>query len=139
MAGTSHYNLSEFKEALVEFTAFFLDTCLDQVRFMEGLMEPNRLRVRVLLWAEEEARAGELPLKAGRLLEALLYRGELPRGEVPALLEMGDLHTRRSVSALVDRGVVRSESSRAPLRLALPAMASRWFPGLFPGPGPAAS
>ena len=81
-------NLSE--EALAEFTRFFLETCLDQVRFMEDLVQPNRLRDRILLWAEEEARAGALPAKAGQVLEAVLFRGELPRGHVPALLNTGD-------------------------------------------------
>ena len=34
----------------------FLETCLDQIRFMEGLVQPARLRERILTWAEEEAR-----------------------------------------------------------------------------------
>jgi hypothetical protein len=35
--------------------------------------------------------------------------------------------------ALVDKGVLTSESARAPLRLAFTAtLASRWLPGLFP-------
>ncbi|WP_154661687.1 hypothetical protein [Megalodesulfovibrio gigas] len=37
------------------------------------------------------------------------------------------------MAALQDQGVVTSESSRAPLRLAFPArLAPRWMPGLFP-------
>ena len=64
-----------------EFTRFLLSTCLDQVTFMEGLMRPDALRARILLWAEEEIRLDRLPLKSGAILEALLYRGELPRGE----------------------------------------------------------
>ncbi len=41
-------------------------------------------------------------------------------------------HARRIVSSLVKLGVVVSQSSRAPLRLAFPAsLASRWMPGLF--------
>src|SRR5208282_753995 len=63
-------NLSE--EALARFTRFFLEICLDQVSFMEGLVEPARLRTRILLWAEEEVRLGALPAKGGRALEALL-------------------------------------------------------------------
>jgi len=40
---------------------------------------------------------------------------------------------RRIVSTLLERQVLRSDSPRAPLRLALPAvLASRWMPGLFP-------
>ncbi len=124
-------NLSE--EALIEFTRFFLQTCLDQVTFMEELMQPDRLRARVLVWAEEEARLGHLPQRAGRILEAILYRGQLPRAEVPALLGTLARTATRVTSTLVQQGVLVSESSRAPLRLAFPArLAARWLPGLFP-------
>jgi Fic family protein len=124
-------NLSE--EELASFTRFFLETCLDQVKFMEELVQPDRLRARILLWVEEEIRAGALPPKAGNILEAILYRGELPRGDVADILSVGDRHARRVVAALSERGVVVSTSSRAPLRLAFPAkLASRWMPGLFP-------
>jgi Fic family protein len=125
-------NLSE--EALTSFTSFFMRVCLDQVTFMEGLLEPEQLRTRILLWTEEEVHLGTLPPKAGAMFEALLYRGELPRGDISALLGTGDRHARRVVAALVSYGVLVSESSRAPLRLAFPAtLASRWMPGLFPG------
>jgi len=40
---------------------------------------------------------------------------------------------RRVVSTLVDKGVLASDNSRAPLRLVFPAaLAGRWMPGLFP-------
>lgn len=124
-------HLSE--EALATFTHFFLSTCIDQVDFMEGLLEPGRLRDRILIWTEEEIRADALPKKSGAVLEAVLYRGEFPRGEVALLLGTSDRHARRVTSALIDREVLTSESSRAPLRLAFPAkLASRWMPGLFP-------
>ena len=73
------------EEALAEFTRFFLQICIDQVTFMEGLMQPDRLRARILLWAEEEIRLGALPPKSGAILEAVLYRGELPRGDAAAI------------------------------------------------------
>ncbi|HEX5020863.1 MAG TPA: Fic family protein [Candidatus Binatia bacterium] len=124
-------NLSE--EALVAFTRFFLELCIDQVRFMEALVQPDRLRTRVRIWAEEEIRLGHLPLKSGSILEAVLYRGELPRGEIAAIVGTGERQARRIISALVDKGVLQSESARAPLRLAFPAaLAARWLPGLFP-------
>src|SRR5579863_7187700 len=112
-------NLSE--EALTGFTRFFLTTCLDQVNFMEGLMQPDGLRARILLWAEEEIRTDRLPPKSGTILEAALYRGELPRGYAASIVGTGDRQARRIVSALIERGVLLSESSRAPLRLAFPA------------------
>jgi Fic family protein len=124
-------NLSE--EALAEFTEFFLGICIDQVEFMESLMQPNRLRARILLWAEEEIRVNALPPKSGSILEAVLYRGELPRADAAGVVGAGERHARRIVSALIHRGVLASESQRAPLRLVFPAvLASRWMPGLFP-------
>lgn len=121
------------EEALAAFTRYFLETCLDQVRFMEQLVQPDRLRDRILMWAEEEVRADLLPSKAGQVLEAVLFRGELPRGDVPALLGMGDRQARRIVSVLLERGILVSESTRASLFLTFPAtLAPRWMPGLFP-------
>ena len=124
-------NLSE--EALAAFSRFFLETCLDQVSFMESLVQPDRLRARILLWAEEEIRFGNLPPKTGNILEAVLYRGELPRGDAAGIAGTGDRQARRLVSTLLEKQVLTSESSRSPLRLAFPAsLAPRWMPGLFP-------
>jgi len=124
-------HLSE--ENLAEFTKFFLSTCLDQVTFMERLMESGQLRGRIMLWAEEEIRLNKLPPKSGAIIEAVLYRGELPRADTANIVGTGERQARRVVSALIDRGVLISESTRAPLRLAFPAsLASRWMPGLFP-------
>jgi Fic family protein len=121
------------EEALAEFTQFFLKVCIDQVDFMESLVQPDRLRTRILMWAEEEIRLGQLPAKSGTLLEALLYRGELPRGEADVVTGTSERQGRRIVSALLEKEVLTSESTRAPLRLAFPAiLASRWMPGLFP-------
>jgi Fic family protein len=121
------------EEALADFTRFFLTICIDQVTFMEGLVQPDHLRARILLWAEEEIRIGKLPPKSGSILEALLYRGELPRGDADSVVGTGSRQARRIVSALVERGVLESESPRAPLRLTFPAaLAQRWMPGLFP-------
>ncbi|MDE2113093.1 MAG: Fic family protein [Alphaproteobacteria bacterium] len=121
------------EEALVEFTEYFLRTSLDQVSFMESLVQPDKLRSRILLWVEEQIRLGELPPRSGIILEALLYRGKLPRGEVRNLLNVGERQASRVISALLERGVVRSASIRAPLQLVFPAeLAARWMPGLFP-------
>ena len=124
-------NLSE--EELVRFTRFFLETCVDQINFMQGLIAPDRLRARILVWAEEETRVGSLPRKAGNVLEAVLFRGELPRSDVAGLIGQTARHARRVVAALIERDVLVADGPRDPLRLAFPAaLASRWMPGLFP-------
>ena len=124
-------NLSQ--ENLADFTRFFLTSCIDQVTFMERLVQPDQLRTRMLMWTEEEIRLDRLPQKSGTILEAILIRGELPRGEAAAIVGTGDRQARRVVSALLERDVLTSASTRAPLRLAFPAaLAPRWMPGLFP-------
>jgi Fic family protein len=121
------------EEALAELTRFFLTVCIDQVDFMESLVQPDSLRARVLVWADEGIQVGDLPAQARRLLEAVLHRGELPRGEVDAVAGTGDRQGRRILAALVEKGVLASEGPRAPLHLAFPAnLAHRWMPGLFP-------
>lgn len=85
------------------------------------------------LWAQEQTRLGNLPPKSGAILEAALYRGALPRADIPAIVGTGERNARRIVSPLIECGVLRSEHLRAPLHLAFPAaLASRWMPGLFP-------
>tara|TARA_A100001391_G_scaffold143804_2_gene101633 strand:- start:342 stop:1577 length:1236 start_codon:yes stop_codon:yes gene_type:complete len=124
---------SRSEAALAEFTKFFLQTCIDQVTFMEQLVQPNKLCERIRIWVEEEVRTEGLPPQSGNVLEAILYRGELPRGDVANIVGTGDRQARRIVSALTKEGVLQSESTRAPLRIAFPArLAGRWMPGLFP-------
>jgi Fic family protein len=124
-------NLSEAE--LIAFTRFFLDVCIDQVKFMEELMNPKDLQARVMVWAKEQTVTKELAPNSDKILDALLYRGELLRGEVPSLLNTSERSAQRAVESLVKRGVIVSDSSRAPLRLAFPAaLVARWMPELFP-------
>ena len=121
------------EEALVDFIKFFLGICIDQVEFIGELMQPKKLRARAMVWCEEEIKSGDLPAKSDKVLVALIDRGEFARGDVPDLLGMSDRSSQRITRALLSKGVIKSESTRAPFELAFPAsLASRWLPGLFP-------
>ncbi|MCC5885584.1 MAG: Fic family protein [Gammaproteobacteria bacterium] len=121
------------EEALIAFTRFFLKTCIDQVEFMTRLIQPDKLRARVMLWADEEIETSDLPKQAKVFLDRLLSVGQIARGDLPDLLNKTERTAQRVTKALTDRGVVVSESTRSPLRLAFPAsIAGRWLPGLFP-------
>ena len=121
------------EEELASFTAFFLKTCIDQVDFMASLVQPDWLRSRIRRWAAEETDRGRLPAKAVQVIDAALYRGELPRGEVESIVGTGERQARRVTAALTGLGVLTADSSRAPLQIAFPAtLAGNWMPGLFP-------
>jgi len=62
-------------------------------------------------------------------MEAVVDSGESPSLMMPLLIG----EARRLVAALLEFGILQSDSPRATLRLAFPAaLASRWMPGLFP-------
>jgi len=124
-------HLSE--ETLVSFTEFFLKTCIDQVKFMETLVAPEKLRHRILSWAQEEIRAARLAPQSAQILERILYQGELPRDEVAPMFGVTPRHARRYLEPLTEQGILTSENLRSPFRLTFPAkLAAHWMPGLFP-------
>jgi Fic family protein len=123
--------------ALADFVEFFLDICLDQVPFMERLVQPAALTGRIIRWAEEETTAGRLAPRSDRLLEVLVLRGELERGDVERLLSVSERTAWRTTSSLLEAVALVADSPRTPLRLGFPVKAGhRWLPGLLPDPPP---
>jgi Fic family protein len=119
--------------ALSVFTKFFLEVCIDQVRFMSDLMQPKLMRDRIIKWAEEETSYGNLPARAFRILDAILFRGSLPKSEVAGVIDQSARSARAATNALSKLGIIASSGTRADWRLALPArLAPRIAPGLFP-------
>lgn len=124
-------NLSQ--ESLHAFTKFFLEACIDQVTFMERVMQPDQLRTRILLWAKEEIEMKTIPPQTMQILEKILYRGEVSKSELPEILNVTERHARRLTSSLIEIGILSSESGKSSIKLAFPAKyANRWMPGLFP-------
>jgi Fic family protein len=124
-------NLSE--EALASFTAFFLETGLDQVRFMADLMEPSGLFRRIMDWTKEEERTGRLPLHSARVLSHILTHRQLERKDVTEIVGFDERKARRVTAALNKRGVITASTHKSPFRIAFPAsLAPQFMPGLYP-------
>jgi Fic family protein len=70
---------------LVDFSTFFLSSCVEQVVFMESLLEPAELQRRMEIWCEEETRADRLPKGSWALLREAVLAGEFARGKAPEL------------------------------------------------------
>jgi Fic family protein len=124
-------SLSE--EALVEFCRFFLRVSLDQVRFMESILEPSSLLRRIELYCRDEVEAGRLPKASFPVLREVVLSGELERGRVRSIVDLQERAARNVTSALLARRLLVSDTPRAPLRLGFPTEAvERWFPSLYP-------
>ena len=112
-----------------------IPAAMEPLVLSEQLVQPDRLRDRIVLWTEEEARAGTLPAKSGQVLEAVLFRGGLPRGDVPALLGASERAARRLGPARSRRARIRKHARALADRLsgdARGAMDARPVPGARP-------
>lgn len=120
-------------EALIEFCQFFLETCLDQVRYMRELLDPSELQRRMELYVRDEESAERLPKRSYAVLREALLAGELERGRIPQLIDTSERTARRVISALIEKRLLVSGSHKAPLRLGFPIdVVERWFPKLYP-------
>lgn len=120
-------NLS--RRALAEFTAWFLEVCLDQVRFMTAMFELDTLVGRLRAYAD---RQGFRP-EAAPLLEQVLHRGEVPRGEAEVITGLRERAARSLLSSLVSDGILGSDTPKGPVSLRFPVGAVEvLFPSLFP-------
>lgn len=125
-------NLSE--EALVAFTHFFLDICIDQIDFMEGLMQPKELRNRIMVWLDDEIRTKRQHERSKAIIDHVLFNGQILRRDLAAVTRLADRTARRIAQQLATTGILRASTSREPYRLAFPAeLAPRLTPGLYPG------
>ena len=127
-------NLSE--SALVDWIDYVLDLCLDQVRFMHGLLRLSEFesRLAACLAYEQQTLHSGVRMEALRPLHYLFVTGlEIERGEFKRMTGLGDRTAVSLLSALVRRGLLRSDSVQGKVRFGLPLHALRfYFPALWP-------
>ncbi len=119
--------------ALTEFCEFFLRISIDQVEFMGSLLQPGELRRRIELYVEDEVRAGRLQQGSYAVLREALLTGDVDRATARQLTGYQERMGRTIISKLLEKGLLTSEGSKMPLRLAFPLdVVERWFPRLYP-------
>lgn len=119
---------------LEAFCRYFLEVSLDQVIFMEQLLDLDGLLGRMDVWCQEETAARRLPKGAWPLLREAVLMGEFVRGKAASLTGYEDRQARTVLSKMLESGYLISESPRASVRLGLPiSVVERWFPRLYPG------
>ena len=127
-------NLSE--RALIGWIAYVLEVCLDQVRFMTGLLDLEGMKDRIaacLSFEQQVARQGVRTESLRALHYLFAIQSELDRGEFKAMLGLGDRLATAQVGALLKRGLLASDSPYGKLRFGVPQHALRfYFPSLWP-------
>jgi len=129
------------QEELVAFVRYFLEVCLDQVRFMQVQLDlaslKDRLKTFLNYLQENPWQLGsEKSMVKTETLEALHYTvmtGPVERARFIAMTGLGDRTGRRVLASLLDYGVLSAESTRAPVSFTVPLSSLRFlFPNLWP-------
>lgn len=127
-------NLSE--QGLAAWIDYVLDICLDQVRFMGGLLDISAMERRIaacLIFEEETLRSGVRRESLRPLHYLFLSGGELERGEFKTMTGLGQRTAGSALAALLERGLLKSDTPQGKVRFGLPLHALRfYFPALWP-------
>ncbi|GMR18422.1 MAG: Fic family protein [Gammaproteobacteria bacterium] len=125
-------------DGLNRFCRFFLETCLDQINYMDGLVQLDglvgRIRGYVALRGQDMVPGAE-PLKpqSAFLLEEALIRGEFARGEAPRITGLPERSARLVLKQLLEEGLLLSDSPKGLVRLGIPVKTAAYlFPQLYP-------
>jgi Fic family protein len=132
-------NLSN--EGLVGFCRFFLDACLDQIEYMDRLLQLDDLMDRIRKYIEIRS-AGVIPtpigksalrIESARMLQEALIKGEVARGAVITASGLKERTGRTLLGQLIDEGLLVSDSPKGDVRMGFPVHAAGWFfPELYP-------
>ncbi len=129
------------QEELVAFASYFLEICLDQVRFMRERLNlatlKDRLKSLLLYLQEQPWEVGsEKSVVKIDALEALHYvamTGPIERSTFIRMTSLGDRTGRRVLASLLNFGVLTEESPRSPVSFGVPLSSLRFlFPNLWP-------
>ena len=119
-------------KGLIEFCVFFLNVCLDQIKFMSSIIEPEKILTRMEIYTEEQIRLGNLLPNSFLLLKQLWLEGEIPKSRVPQIVGYKERQARTLQNKLIESNLIVADDLRSPLRLNFPiAVAERYFPSLF--------
>jgi Fic family protein len=117
-------------QALEEFVTWFCEVAFDQLTFMSGLFDLDTLNARFEAYVTRDL---GLTTSAVKLCQALLQRGEMPRGDASVVTALPERSARQVLSRLVDTGIVASDTPKGPVSLRFStASAEMLFPRLFP-------
>jgi len=120
------------ERTLRDFCKFFIAVCIDQVTFMDDLVDPQMIEVRVIGYIRRRSDEGSLRAEARHVLLELIHRGELTRGDAIRISGLKERTARDLVGQMLREGLVVSDSPKGKLRIAFPdAVREYYFPQLF--------
>jgi Fic family protein len=127
-------HLSE--KGLNRFCRFFLDTCLDQIKFMGKMLDLSNLITRIEQYIRLRSNhliPGVEPIRPEALFlirEAFTF-GKFARGQAPRIAGLKERTARNLLSQMINEGMLVSDTPKGPVRINFGAqLLPYWFPEL---------
>lgn len=120
------------EKGLYKFCLFFLETALDQARFMDELLKLDAATRNIELFCSMRSAgrmAGKIPLpkETAQILTHVFVHGNIPKGEVHLLINSSDRKARDIVKSLLAEGLLETENQKAPLTIGFPVHAVQFY------------
>jgi Fic family protein len=117
-------------KALLDFVTWFLSVAHDQVAFMAGLFDFDRLRERLREYVLRSLQVGE---DSALLVDEVFLRGTVPRGEAARITKRPERTARLALSKLLTARLLASETPKGDVHLRFASDSAEFlFPRLFP-------
>ena len=120
------------QEDLVVFCKFFLNGCLDQIRYMKETLSLNKfLKPKFEIFLNMKIATHALSKSGALVLKTVLVQGEVPRGDVKDICNVESRRATAIIRELISGGFASSNTAYGPLKIKITSeMASFLFPGL---------
>ncbi len=132
----AHLATAHEPRGLEDWMHYVLAQCLEQVQLMTGLLAPQDMqdRIAACLGFEEHVVKQGVRTESLRALHYLFVtQGALERRDFKAMLGLGERMATAQISALLQRGLLETDSPHGKLRFGVPQHALRfYFPKLWP-------
>lgn len=124
-------NLSQ--KGLSSFCTYFLQTCIDQIEFMENLFDLKTFLLRLEQITENYRHQNKLLPGSFPVLRELYFIGEMERGRISSITGYKERQSRSILNNLIQEELVVSDTPKGKIRLNFPLkIVSDLFPQLYP-------
>lgn len=124
-------------QALKDFVMYFVESCIDQVRFMDKMFDLGGLENRVKYYIGLLSTEHRLPMEAADIIIESIRAGGIMREKAQILAGKSERTTRDLMAQLSQLGLVKQSGQRMPYLPAFPTHAvGAYFPNLFPAGAP---
>jgi Fic family protein len=124
-------NLSN--KGLEEFCLFFLDTAIDQIEFMQSLLDLDNIQNRISHFIDLQHVSGLFRPESKHILQEVFLKGKVYRKEMERITGKSENTARSMMKELIDHGLLISDDVTGPVRINFPVnYIGYFFPKLYP-------